>query len=128
MRAKYKAKWLEALRSGKYIQGRKWLKHRILPEGSFKYCCLGVMCELVAEDFGVSTAEYDTKVGKLIINFGANARWMPDEIALAIGLPRSTATALMSMNDEGGFTFREIADWIEENVPSDSEAETTVKA
>lgn len=35
-------KWVKALRSGKYKQGRKVLKNS---EG--KYCCLGVMCEVV---------------------------------------------------------------------------------
>lgn len=37
----FKKKWLEALRSGKYEQGRLFLKNL-----SGKYCCLGVACDI----------------------------------------------------------------------------------
>lgn len=35
-----KQEWLEALKSGKYVQGKAQLKHK------GKYCCLGVICDI----------------------------------------------------------------------------------
>ena len=42
-------KWVAALRSGKYSQGRHLLK-QVAEEGTISYCCLGVLCELAIED------------------------------------------------------------------------------
>lgn len=36
-------KWIKALRSGKYVQGRGTLE-RTLADGSKQHCCLGVAC------------------------------------------------------------------------------------
>ena len=40
MDKKLKAKWVKALRSGKYEQGRYMLRH------NNEYCCLGVLCRV----------------------------------------------------------------------------------
>ena len=37
-------RWVEALRSGKYKQGKEYLKR------GNKYCCLGVLCDLYLTD------------------------------------------------------------------------------
>lgn len=42
MEAGLKRRWLVALRSGRYKQGRQWLR------ADGKYCCLGVLCNVVA--------------------------------------------------------------------------------
>ena len=44
-----KTKWVEALRSGKYKQGRKALKTST-HDGIFHYCCLGVLAEILDPD------------------------------------------------------------------------------
>lgn len=41
MNAKMKAKWLKALRSGKYQQGDKALRTK-----DQRHCCLGVLCDI----------------------------------------------------------------------------------
>jgi hypothetical protein len=38
-------KWVKALRSGKYKQGKSFLK-QFNSKGQPKHCCLGVLCEL----------------------------------------------------------------------------------
>ena len=38
-------RWVRALRSGKYKQGRRYLKQKD-DNGKLRYCCLGVLCEL----------------------------------------------------------------------------------
>ena len=41
-----KEKWLKALRSGEYKKGRLYLKEAN-QEGDIRYCCLGVLCEVM---------------------------------------------------------------------------------
>lgn len=42
-------KWIAALRSKKYTQGKKVLKSKS-PRGVVRHCCLGVLCELYQQD------------------------------------------------------------------------------
>lgn len=52
MNPEVKRIWIEALRSGEFVQGKMRL-HTIDPvTGQHKYCCLGVLCKL-AEDNGI---------------------------------------------------------------------------
>ena len=46
--------WVEALRSGKYKQGRVYLRRRDVddPDSGDKFCCLGVACDLYDEAMG----------------------------------------------------------------------------
>lgn len=44
LKPEIKARWLAALRSGDYKQGRNYLRSR----GT--HCCLGVLCELAVQD------------------------------------------------------------------------------
>jgi len=44
-----KEKWVEALRSGDYEQGEGALRQEP-SRGSNKYCCLGVLCDVVEEE------------------------------------------------------------------------------
>lgn len=45
MNPEVKTKWLAALRSGNYKQGRMALK-RGVGDGTADYCCLGVLCDI----------------------------------------------------------------------------------
>ena len=49
MKEDIEKRWVEALESGKYKQGKDSLKIQN-KDGSFSYCCLGVLCELAVED------------------------------------------------------------------------------
>jgi hypothetical protein len=112
MKAEVKQKWLEALRSGEYAQGQRYLRR----EGD-KFCCLGVLCDLVDPNGWVSP--------------GPTSRWahsidftslLPLSIARSAGLEYDTKLDdLMSMNDRGK-PFVEIADWIEANIPAESDS------
>jgi hypothetical protein len=50
MNARVKGLWLEALRSGRYKQGKAHL------ECEGQYCCLGVLCELAVQEGATSVA------------------------------------------------------------------------
>lgn len=97
-----KAKWVEALRSGNYQQGRYSLKK----DG--KYCCLGVLCEVA----GV-TASGD---GGLYVIHGRV--WTTTIPYGAFGLTDTQISNLTDLNDSQGPSnpFPDIANFIEKNL------------
>lgn len=123
--------WVEALRSGKYKQTKGKLKSR-----NGAYCCLGVLCEVAEVPRLFSGGEY---------NYGdldaiRDDRWM-DYSATALppvaqdwlGVSTSDpmlakpvtvkdnygdeieVTNLISLNDDHGWSFEQIADAVEKN-------------
>lgn len=104
MDATYKEKWLEALRSGNYEQGKGFLKNWD------KYCCLGVLCS-IHPDTVADGSGFVIKGER-----GYHDTYLPDTIAENLGLDENTLDNLVDMNDEEGKTFSEIADWIEVNL------------
>jgi hypothetical protein len=95
-------KWIAALRSGKYKQGRNKLRDK-----EDCYCCLGVLCDIVAP----------TKWTKI----ESDARWFnlghwefpSKEIMRKVGIKSRTRNILVSMNDYNKISFDEIADYLE---------------
>lgn len=93
MKTDIKEKWVAALRSGKYLQGRLALRS---PEGG--YCCLGVLC----------------RVAKIpIAKNGQACSRDRDYYPIYEVVGGSFARELMAMNDRQGASFSEIADYIE---------------
>jgi len=115
MNAEIKAKWIEALRSGRYAQGCGRLRRH-----DDKYCCLGVLCELAVEA-GVLEEPY------LIVSMGYytypdNGRVedsvLPPAVCAWAGLPDSigslpTAPGSLALANDSGTDFPAIADLIE---------------
>lgn len=92
-----KAKWIEALRSGKYQQTRAQLyREHATATDPAGYCCLGVLCKVapIAIDEPVASMAYGTLHGML----GDKA-----------------VDKLWTMNDDGA-SFVQIADYIEANL------------
>ncbi len=90
-----KAKWVAALRSGEYKQGKTFLRRE-----DNSYCCLGVLLDVA----GVDRKKWD---GMCITPFKGG---VGNEY-----LDSCDASPLANMNDEGK-PFTEIADYIEENL------------
>jgi hypothetical protein len=118
MPAEMKAKWIEALRSGKYKQGA----HTLFNPDSKAYCCLGVLeqvCdgEIEATEF----EEYETC---------PTPEWYKDHNVLDVTATYShgdtyspTFEGMLTMMNDGNNAinieqqdFSSIADWIEKNV------------
>lgn len=112
-----RAKWVAALRSGEFPQGRRRLK-----SVSGGLCCLGVACEVAARE----------GVGNWVdLTFWAdsdhNASVPPTPVLEWLGLPKDNgplstdiqykhgdwADCLTELNDDAGYTFDQIADLIE---------------
>lgn len=134
MKADIKNRWLEALRSGEFAQGRGALAKESYSEGA-SFCCLGVLCELARAD-GVVQRRLDDDEGELLYGTGgefedaeAGAGLPPVSVrgwaGLAAADPRvlddslvhhpagdGTGACLSRLNDEG-LTFPQIADVIE---------------
>ena len=105
MNPEIKAKWLEALRSGKYEQGTSYLR-----DGE-SYCCLGVLCEISGLNDWVPTEalafHYNASLTSLPVNvMGWSGLKSGDPLISEIG------RTLGALNDIGR-SFEEIADYIE---------------
>lgn len=115
MNREVRAKWLEALRSGEYTQGRKFLKQEDNKE-IIRHCCLGVLCELAAVE-GVTVEVVGEVNGYKDICFesGDDKRsgYPPDAVLNWAGLHHTDAESLAHLNDYGGNDFTAIADHIE---------------
>lgn len=95
MNPELKQKWIEALRSGKYKQGKKRLRH------AGRYCCLGVLADIQGADWRTYHVRDD---GDEILS----EKW-------AAGLSLKDQERLADRNDSGA-SFSEISDLIEKNL------------
>jgi hypothetical protein len=112
-----KARWVTALRSGHYKQGRTALRFH------GKYCCLGVLCDLYPNSnklWKLSTDVHD--IGD---EFDGYAELLPeyvvewaglDEVDPKITLSNGEMRSLVYVNDELKYDFNTIADIIEEQL------------
>jgi hypothetical protein len=108
MNAEIKQKWLAALRSGEYQQGKSALRRD--EDGQRRYCCLGVLCDLIDPN------EWQpAKEGVPVAYKHAIATGMPTyDVMERVELSMMAAQKLAMMNDDGQ-SFVAIAKWIEEH-------------
>lgn len=116
-----KEKWLTALRSGKFKQGKEEL--RTLEN---KFCCLGVLCDIYRKETKLGkwckyhkNKFYFTNTKKSKQKFKSQGllplsvqQWA--ELTYCNPLIADKQMSLASLNDSGS-TFQEIADIIEKN-------------
>lgn len=97
---KFKAKWVRALKSGKFKKRTGKLAH------GETYCCLGVAA-CITGSFGKDFGGYTLK--------RQNAG-LPNALMSQIGLTSGDEADLIRMNDTEGKSFKEIAQYIQENL------------
>lgn len=110
MRKDIAQKWVDALRSGKYVQTQAVLTRNT--EDGPRHCCLGVLCELAVAsgdiDITVNNRDHHTSYD--------NRSGMPPGSVLAWAeLPSTKADYYATMNDTDHASFDEIASAIENN-------------
>lgn len=101
--------WTQALRSGKYSQGKYVLQS---PVG---YCCLGVGVKEYEKCFGVQfprTAGGELK-GASLMYFKQVQHWLGLEGPAGAYTVNGVDTSLARNNDYNGMTFEQIADIID---------------
>ena len=135
----FKKKWINALRSGQYLQGKQSIRRTVTTvEGVVvpTYCCLGVALDIIDHDGWVphlspamSRGDFDWRspdgTGMFInANTTMNFRFLPEtsnmpnsELPTEMQSSHTTfARRLANMNDVEGAAFDQIADWIEANL------------
>lgn len=108
MNPEIKKQWVEALRSGRYKQGREALRTT-----DNRYCCLGVLADMCGQTWQHNTDRneygYVDKDGKL--QFGI----LDDNLLDKLDMTYGEQEILWEKNDDGE-TFPEIATYIERNM------------
>jgi hypothetical protein len=111
MNAQIAEKWIEALRSGNYTQGRFKLK------SDKGYCCLGVLCELyLKENSEKENWKYNAIVNSYTI-FN-EYEYLPEVVQKWAEIKSddgylSQGVSLSSLNDRFDYNFEKIAQIIE---------------
>ena len=103
MNPELKEKWVEALRSGEFKQTTGMFK-KTHSDGTERFCCLGVLC-VVAEE-------------NPIIFAGSNWDFVWDFVDRALGrtISGSPWPDHLAAKNDGGASFAEIANYIEQNL------------
>lgn len=127
LKPEVKAAWLEHLRSGKYKQGTGTLN------AAGKMCCLGVLSDMAADEGVCERTGYDTSV----VRYDGETYYLPQSVRTWAGVTEANLYFEVTLDDrplfeefmssdvdnnkvylamlnDGGWTFDQIADVIEE--------------
>jgi hypothetical protein len=121
MNPEIKDKWLAALESGQYQQGKG-----VLRNASNEYCCLGVLCDLLAPNcWSSETREVSTAVNGVDLRvesydfmgelYGREPYSLPRDLAFPTELDHGDIREVIEMNDAGE-SFSAIAKYIREHL------------
>lgn len=119
MNSHFKSLWLDELRSGRRRQARHTLEH------DNTFCCLGVLCMVIAEDderpreFAFKRDEnYSTACWTDPNKLGTSHHTgeLPRELSAWLGISSDQMYKLISLNDTELADFSDIANYIEENL------------
>lgn len=105
MQKQLRDKWVEALRSGKYVQGHSQLRTEV------GFCCIGVLCDVI------NPSDWRRHGLSNMWIYGTTALNMPTAVAGFAKLTSDAENYLTILNDRERKSFPEIADYIEQNVP-----------
>ena len=112
MNQEIKTKWLEALRSGEYKQGKG-----ILKDDKDNYCCLGVLCQIHSKE---TNTEWGVNEGNNLFNYLNDSFALPNVVFNWANLesqsPMIGEISLIFSNDDLGYSFNQIADEIEKHL------------
>lgn len=98
-----KAKWVAALRSEEYAQGKEMLKRFDIENDRYEYCCLGVLA-------CVTNMDWDNR-SEWVMNKG-NEEFLSEAMLSKVGLTHNQQQCLAGLNDTGA-SFSTIANIIE---------------
>ena len=90
-------KWVKALRSGKYKQGKGYLHH------ADKYCCLGVAQDLYNKEHPKNKLKFRSSYG------GSYLGILDLKVKVWLGIDEQIVGRLIAMNDSLSYSFHKIA-------------------
>lgn len=98
----WKELWLQALKSGNYIQGKAFLRK------NDKFCCLGVLCEITQPVLHMSTQLHPDGTFSY-----ENYTWnLPPRVIQLTGIEQKDIMALAAINDKSDY-FGGVINYIE---------------
>lgn len=115
-----KEKWVAALRSGQYTQGRNALQTE-----DHKFCCLGVLCDLYRTETGRGEWKSDiTFLGNTLPGVGfvdpthgvPEFSREPETVRQWAGTVAGNDMAMLADMNDYGTSFEALADYIEKNM------------
>ena len=107
MNNEVKARWIQALKSGNFQQGKNSLHYEN------KFCCLGVLCELAVEN---NVSSYERSVDSSYTYYDGGSTTPAARVLNWAELESITVETLIRMNDSYENSFETIANYIEENL------------
>jgi hypothetical protein len=122
MKAELKQKWIAALSGGQYQQGSG-----VLRDKHDRFCCLGVLCDVVDSsgwrelkpvDTCIANHEFEVEAYSYLHEANEEETTLPDALQKRIGLTLSEISKLISLNDAGN-DFGFIARHIEHNIAAE---------
>lgn len=114
MKKSIKKKWVEALLSKKYRQGRGALCEYDPTSKRTKYCCLGVLYDLVGDEWVRYKSIVDQKTEWGVKGFRKEG-FLPRSFLKKVGISYSTQQKLTELNDDGT-PFKVIANYIDKHL------------
>ena len=107
-----KKKWLKALRSGRYKQGKQYLRN-----SDNTYCCLGVLAKVMGRRWRKDSSGIDyALVDKSCTLNLDGVCLLPPAVMEAARINPKIQNYLSTKNDSGDWPFNRIADWIERHL------------
>ncbi len=116
MNHEIKTKWLAALRSGDYRKSVHVLK-RYFKHVPARYCCMGVLCDIIKEDHPHAQELIEQKVASSMFGNSKMSKFalLDQETLSYTGVEMQQQRRLTTMNDKGA-SFLTIAKYIEKYV------------
>lgn len=121
MRSDIRQAWLNALRSGNYVQGSGKLRRALnenAPDITEGYCCLGVLCDIV-RPFGWRPTTYGSHQTHELDD--GNGDYLSTTTLRELGITKAQQSQLANLNDKP-LTFHDIAGVIEAFIPEEEAA------
>lgn len=113
MNPEVKEKWIKALESGEYTQGMGYLKSEL--KGEYFFCCLGVLCDIHANETGNEWDKNDALCLDNIYSYLGEKSFLPQGLTHWANLDPDDISYLVNRNDDGS-TFDEISQYIRNNL------------
>lgn len=127
MKREIAEKWIAALNGGEFKQAKE-----VLRDGTDKYCCLGVLCELYRRETGQGEWDGPGFLSDSNFSCGSQADYsgsnLPEGVRQWAGMKTCSGTygyypfginkehkSLVYLNDHANFKFSGIASFIEKN-------------
>lgn len=114
MNRKIKSDWIKNLRSGIFIQGRDRLLTYDKLSNQYRFCCLGVLCNMGKhrdERWKRKSNQYG-----MWFTYDRQAFNLPHDVQYYAGLSDAALDRLVYMNDIKKCDFNQIANWILKNL------------